>query len=334
MKKNLSPVTLIVLNFNGKPHLEQCIDSLLATDYKCFKVVVIDNASTDGSAEFIESNYPTVKVIRHNHNYGYAFGYNLVIDAIQNEHIVLLNNDVFVKPNWLKELMLYIDKEDVAAVAPTMKFFHDKNRINAAGGNCDIYGVGWNRGNGEIDTGQYNKVQEVFYGNGGALLVKKRVWRKVGPFDERYFLYGEDLDWCWRARLRGYKIIYVPNAEVYHLWRGSGAPMVYLLERHWLSTILKNYNLKTLIRLTPKYLALKTLKTVWLIIHGKKNEKLASIKGVLWNLVNLKGTWRKRVEIQTSRKVSDSEIQKNMLRKSFELFLWLGKIKHPISEYY
>jgi len=330
VEADTSSVTLLVLNFNGEAHLKKCLDSLLTTNYSRFNVVVIDNGSMDESAEFLKSNYSSVKVIKHNRNYGYALGYNLVINTIKDEYIVLLNNDVLVKPNWLKELMAYIKNDDVAAVTPKMTFLHNKTQINAAGGCCDIYGVGLNRGNGEVDMKQYDTVQEVFYGNGGALLIKKRVWRKIGPFDERYFMYGEDLDWCWRARLKGYKIIYVPRAEVYHHWRGSGGSMVILLERHWLSTLLKNYGFKTLIKIMPKYLALKVLKTTWLTTHAKSSVKLAVIQALLWNLLNFRGTWRKRVQIQTSRKLPDAEIQRHMFKGSFELLLGLGKLKHPI----
>lgn len=327
-------VTVLVLNFNGRKYLKDCLNSLLATDYPNLKIIVIDNGSVDGSAEFIRANYPNVKVIKHDHNYGYARAYNLVIDAIQSEYIALLNNDILVEPSWLKELVAHADNYDVVAVTPKMKFFHDKTRINAAGGNCDLYGVGWNRGNGEVDMGQYDSVQEVFYGNGGALLIKKRAWREVGPFDERYFIYGEDLDWCWRARLKGYKIIYVPYAEVRHQWRGSGVQMVYLLERHWLSTVLKNYSLKTLIPLIPKYLALKALKAIWLIARAELHEKLTVLKGILWNLSNLRETWKKRIQIQMLRTATDMKIQKHMFKGSFELSVWLKKLRHPILKYY
>ncbi len=334
MEKVSRSVTVVVLNFNGRKYLKECLNSLLATDYPRLTIIVIDNGSTDGSAEFIRANYPNVKVIKHGHNYGYACAYNVVIGAIQGEYIALLNNDILVEPSWLKELVPYAENAEVAAVTPKMKFLHDKTRINAAGGNCDLYGVGWNRGNGEVDTGQYDVVQEVFYGNGGALLIKKRAWREVGPFDERYFMYGEDLDWCWRARLKGYKIIYVPYAEVRHHWRGSGAPMVYLLERHWLSTVLKNYSLKTLIQLMPQYLALKALKAIWLIARAKSREKLTVLKAILWNLSNLRESWKKRIQIQMSRTATDVEIQKHMFKGSFELSIWLRKLKHPILEYY
>ena len=334
VEKISTSVTVLILNFNGRRYLRQCLDSLLATDYPNFKTIVIDNGSVDGSVEFIRKNYPSVQVIRHDRNYGYAFAYNLVMDAIQSEYVALVNNDVVVEPSWLRHLVSYAENPDVAAVTPKMKFLNDKARLNSTGGNCDSYGVGWNRGNGEVDRGQYEAVQEVFYGNGGALLIKKRVWREIGPFDERYFMYGEDLDWCWQARLRGYKILYVPRAEVGHQWRGSGGAITYLLERHWLSTVLKNYSLTTLALLIPKYLGLRILKTLWLIAHAESSEKLAVLKSVLWNLSTFRNSWRKRTRIQMSRTVPDIEIQKHMFKGSFELYAWLGKLKHPILERY
>jgi len=333
MQKGFPPVTLLILNYNGKRFLKECLDSVLKTDYPNFEVVVIDNASTDGSVEFIEKNYPQVRIIKNNRNYGFAVAYNLAIKTVKNEYLVLLNNDVIVEPDWLKKLISYISNGKVAAVNPKMLFADDRKRINAAGGNCDIYGVGWNRGNGEIDNGQYDKVEEVFYVNGAALLTKKSVWKDVGAFDERFFLYGEDLDWCWRARLKGYKILYVPDSKIYHHWRASGGAIIYFLERHSLATLLKNYELKTLIKIMPRYLALKFLKTIWLLKNGKeKIEKMAVLYSLKWNLINLNKTWNKRVLIQSSRKISDKEIKKQMFNGSFELFLALGKIKHPIFE--
>jgi len=309
VEKISTSVTVLILNFNGRRYLQQCLDSLLATDYPNFKTIVIDNGSVDGSVEFIRKNYPSVQVIRHDRNYGYAFAYNLVMDAIQSEYVALVNNDVVVEPSWLRHLVFYAKNLDVAAVTPKMKFLNDKTRLNSTGGNCDLYGVGWNRGNGEIDRGQYNEVQEVFYGNGGALLIKKRVWR-------------------------GYKILYVPHAEVRHQWRGSGGAIICFLERHWLSTVLKNYSLTTLALLSPKYFGLKILKTLWLAAHAESREKLAVLKSVLWNLSTFRESWKKRILVQMSRTVPDMEIQKHMFKGSFELHAWLGKLKHPILERY
>ena len=328
----LPPVTLVILNYNGIRYIKNCLDSVLATDYPNFKITVIDNASTDGSAEFIEENYPEIKLMKFQKNYGFAKAYNLALKSINSKYMALLNNDIEVEPDWLEKLVLHMEKDEKAAAAnPKMLFIQDRKRINAAGGCCDIYGVGWNRGNGEIDRGQYDKVEEVFYANGAAMLIREKAWKEVGPFDERYFLYGEDLDWCWRARLKGYKILYVPEAKIYHYWRASSGKIIPLLEKHWMASLLKNYSLNTLMLLIPKFTAIKTLKTLWLIKNGETlNEKTAIIESFLWNIRNLRKTLEKRKSIQLERKITDKKLMEKMYKGSFELSLWLGRMKHPI----
>lgn len=330
--KDLPLVTMLVPNYNGEKYLKSCLNSLLATDYPNFRVIVVDNGSTDNSVEFIKKNYPTVRMIRNNENLGYARAINVAMESVESEYVVFLNNDIIVESNWLRQLMLYMNSiKKVAAANPKILFLHNKEVINSAGGSCDIYGVGWNRGNGEIDRGQYDAVKEVFYVNGAALLTKKDVWEDVGSFDERYFLYGEDLDWCWRARTKGYKILYVPSAKIYHQWRGSGGSMIKFLEKHWLASFLKNYSLETIFTLAPRYLVLKFLKAIWLMKNGKEFcEKSAVFNSFLWNVINFKDTWIKHLLVQKARKVSDKEIQNFMHRESFELSAWIGKIEHPL----
>jgi hypothetical protein len=331
--KDLPFVTLIVLNYNGRKYLPSCLDSLFKTDYPKFEVIVIDNCSSDNSIEFVKKNYPNVLIIKNNENLGYARAINSAMEIVESEHVVFLNNDIVVEPDWLKQLILHINVKGVAAVNPKILFLDKEKVINAAGGSCDVYGVGWNRGNGKFDRGQYGVVEEVFYVNGAAMLTRKDVWRDVGPFDERYFLYGEDLDWCWRARLKGYKLLYVPSARIYHQWRGSRGPIIEFLERHWLASFLKNYSFKTICILFPKYLVLKFLKAMWLMKNGRGlREKSAVFQGFLWNLVNFKGTWLKHLLVQASRKVSDEEIQTYMYKGSFELSAWIGEIEHPLAK--
>ncbi|MGQ9544432.1 MAG: glycosyltransferase family 2 protein [Candidatus Bathycorpusculaceae bacterium] len=331
-RKDLPFVTLLVLNYNGRKYLPSCLDSLLKTDYPKFEVVVIDNCSSDNSVEFVKKNYPNVRIIENGENIGYACAINSAMEIVEGECVVFLNNDIVVEPSWLKQLIPYISVKDVAAVNPKILFLDYKKVINAAGGSCDVYGVGWNRGNGEFDKGQYGAVEEVFYVNGTAMLTRKDIWKDVGPFDERYFLYGEDLDWCWRARLKGYKLLYVPSARIYHRWRGSRGPIIEFLEKHWLANFLKNYSVKTICVLFPKYLVLKFLKAMWLMKNGRGlREKFAVFQGFRWNLANFKCTWTKHLLVQVLRKVSDKEIQKCMYKGSFELSAWVGKIEHPLA---
>jgi hypothetical protein len=327
-------VTLLILNFNGMRYIENCLNSVVKTDYPGLRVIVIDNGSQDESADFIRKNYEQVELIQNQNNYGFAKAYNLVLDSVESDYVAILNNDVEVEPYWLKQLVNHATKKGrVAAANPKMLFLYDRTRVNSAGGSCDAYGVGWNRGNGEIDNHQYDGVEEVFYSNGAAMLINKSVWSDIGSFDERYFMYGEDLDWCWRARLKGYKILYVPEARIYHRWKGSNGAMIQFLERHQLATVIKNYSLKSLISIVPRWLALKVLKAMWLINHGTAlDEKLAVFRAITWNLRCLRDTWERHLMAQFGREVSDKEVRRKMYHGSFELSLWSGKIRHPIVE--
>lgn len=327
-------VTIAVLNYNGKKHIHRCLDSIFKMDYPRFKVIVIDNASSDGSLDSVKERYPQVEIIKYDRNHGFAKAYNIGLQKIEDEFMVLMNNDVTVEPEWLRRLMPYIvNNREVSAVTPKMLFVQDRKEINAAGGKCDIYGSGWNRGNGETDNGQYEKVEEVFYANCAAIVISKSAWEDIGSFDEEYFLYGEDLDWCWRARLKGYRIFYVPSSRIYHEWHASNGEMVPFMERYWLTTMLKNYNSKTLAKLGPKLLVLKGLVGVWLLLNGRgMREKLAVFDSFAWNLNMFKKTWKKRLSIQASRKIDDGEIQRHMYKGSLELSLGLKTMKHPITK--
>jgi len=330
-RQDLPVITVLVVNYNGKKYLEQCLNSLLTVEYPKLKVVVLDNASTDNSIEFVRKNYPNIETIQFDKNMGYAGAINLAMESVESEYVAFLNNDIIVEPNLLRHLISYMNMKRVAAVNPKILSLNNKEVINAAGGICDIYGLGWNRGIDELDSGKYDVVEEVFYAIGAVLLTKKDVWNDVGPFDERFFMYGEDLDWCWRARVKGYRILYVPSARIYHYWHGSGGSMIKFLENYWLASFLKNYSLKTILVLIPRYLSLKFLEAIWLMKNRKDiNEKFAVFRSFLWNLVMFRDTWARHLLVQASRRVSDKEIQKYMYKGSFELAAWTGKIKHPL----
>jgi GT2 family glycosyltransferase len=333
MKTMAEPsVTMLVLGYNNKSKLIECLRSLEQTDYTNFKIVLVDNDSSDSSVEFVQENFLCVRIIKLNRNYGFI-AYNYVVDKMEDEYIVLINNDIVVARDWLKTLMPYIMQESVAAVVPKLLLYRDNKRINAAGGISDIFGVGWNRGNGEIDRGQYDKVEEVFFGVGAVLLLKRSVWLKIGGFDERYFAISEDYDWSWRARIAGYKIVYVPEALAYHHWLGSTGlndQLIYMAEAHQIANFIKNYQVTTLVRLAPVLLLIKVSKVIYLAVFRCKM-KLASatLRAIWWNILNLRGSIRKRKQINALRRVSDKELKTLMVPGSLEIAVGLGRVRHP-----
>lgn len=314
-------VSVLILNYNGRHYLEKCLNSILATEYPDFEVLLIDNGSSDGSADYVRRNYPSVKIIE-NSNIGFAKAYNHAVKLTCAPYFVFLNNDVEVETNWLKELVQATSESKVAAATSKMRFFHERDRINSCGGCMDKFGFCVNRGIYEKDAGQYDDCLDVFYTVGAAMIVKRSAWRKVGQFDERYFAYFEDADWCWRARMLGYEVLYVPSSIVYHMWRGSWKDTerrMYFYERHRLSSILKNYSLKSLMLTLPPYFLLLILRILWIGKNWGGTLSLSMIRALFWNLINLPSTWKKRVKVQNARVISDKDITKKMIKGSLEL---------------
>jgi GT2 family glycosyltransferase len=210
-------VSLIVLNWNGRQHLAYCLPSLLATDYPRCELIVVDNASTDGSPEFVRENFPNVRVIVNERNLGFSAGMNVGLRAAEGKILVMLNNDLEVYPSWLRALVDAMAEDETVGIAGCKVYFPDGKTLQHAGGIVrypqaipDHYGYQ------EKDRGQYDEIREVDYVIGAALAVRREVLEQVGYLDEGYFLYFDDTDLCFSARKMGHKTIYVPHAVVIH----------------------------------------------------------------------------------------------------------------------
>lgn len=310
-------VHVIVLNYNGREHLKDCLQSLMSQTFRDFGVIVSDNGSTDDSVDFIKSNFPDIRVLESPKNYGFSKGNNLAINiAMQDdsEYVALLNSDTEVDKGWLKELVDTIESDaKIGACASKMLMFDRRNIINSAGGAVNYVGHAWPIGLGEEDLGQFKK-REINFACGGAFIVKTKILGDIGLFDEDYFLYGEDTDLSWRIRLAGYKLYFSPSSVVYHKYSASfsstfeNKDRFYFLERNRLTTILKNYSFKTLILISPGIIFSEIAILYYSAITGWLGKK---IECYTWNIKNIKSTLRKRAIIQSKRKIQDSEIVKN-----------------------
>jgi GT2 family glycosyltransferase len=222
-------VAIVILNWNGKHHLEQFLPSVLSSTYDNYKVVVADNASTDGSIEFIRSRFPQVEIIELQQNFGFAKGYNEALKRVEADYFMLLNSDVQVTPHWLQPLVAQLEyNTQYAACQPKILAYKNKQIFEyagAAGGWLDAYGYPFARGRVfdvcEEDHGQYNAIQEVFWASGAALLVRSNVFRQLNGFDEYFFAHQEEIDLCWRMQLSGYRLFCCPGSVVYHVGGGT-----------------------------------------------------------------------------------------------------------------
>jgi len=222
-------VAVVILNWNGKAFLKQFLPGILLSQYDNLQIVVGDNASTDDSVAFLQEHFPSVKIIQNDLNYGFAGGYNKVLERVEAEYFILLNSDVEVTPNWIQPVIDLMEKDDrIAAAQPKIKWQLNKNQFEyagAAGGYLDIYSYPFCRGRlfnvYEFDQGQYNEQKEVFWASGAAFFIKSRCWKEAGGLDADLFAHMEEIDLCWRLKNLNYKIMYCPDSEVYHVGGGT-----------------------------------------------------------------------------------------------------------------
>lgn len=248
---NYPKVSIVILNWNGRYFLEKFLPSVYNSTYPNIEFVVGDNGSTDDSVAFVEEFFPLVRIIENDKNYGFAGGYNKILEQVDADYYVLLNSDVEVTPNWVEPVIELMEKEDFVAAQPKIRAYHKKTHFEhagAAGGYIDSLGYPFCRGRilhvVEEDKGQYDNVKEIFWATGAALFIKSSVWKEVGGFDADFFAHMEEIDLCWRLKNRGYRIGYCPDSVVYHVGGGtlntSNPKKTYLNFRNNLIMLQKN----------------------------------------------------------------------------------------------
>lgn len=210
-------VTVVIPNYNGIKYVGKCLDSLRKQTYEEYKVIIVDNASADGSLELIEENYKEYELVKNDENTGFCKAVNQGIRMSDTEYVLLLNNDTELDENFISEMIKTIEKsEDIFSVSSKMINYHDRNLIDDAGDGYTILGWQYQRGVGQSSRG-YTKEMEVFTACAGAALYRKSIFDEIGYFDEMHFAYMEDIDIGYRARINGYKNVYCPKAIVYHI---------------------------------------------------------------------------------------------------------------------
>ncbi len=224
----MSRIAVVILNWNGRAFLEKFLPSVTTLSDGA-DVWVADNGSTDDSIELIRKQFPTVKVLQFDQNYGFTGGYNKALEQIEAEYFVLLNSDIEVTPGWLNPLAEYMDaKPGVAACAPKLLSYDQRTDFEyagASGGFIDRYGYPFCRGRilGTIerDNGQYNDIRDVFWASGASLFIRSRLYKEAGGLDDDFFAHMEEIDICWRLKNMGYRIAIVPQSVVYHVGGGT-----------------------------------------------------------------------------------------------------------------
>ena len=222
----MKKVSVVILNWNGVGMLQKFLPKVVEYSVnQGVEICVADNASTDESVSYLQANFPNVRLIVLDKNYGFAEGYNRALEHVEAEYVVLLNSDVEVTPHWLEPLVEYMDAHpEVAACQPKIRSERNKEYFEyagAAGGYLDKYGYPFCRGRifdvVEKDEGQYDTVSSVFWATGAALFIRLKDYWEAGGLDGRFFAHMEEIDLCWRLRSRGRGIVCIPQSVVYHV---------------------------------------------------------------------------------------------------------------------
>lgn len=225
----MDKLAIVILNWNGAKMLQKYLPAVLQYSRDEATVYVADNASTDFSIDLLLSCFPECKLIELDKNWGFADGYNKALEKVEAEYFLLLNSDIEVTHHWLTPLIEFMDAHpDVAACQPKLLSVFDKDKFEyagASGGYLDHYGYPFCRGRifdtVERDNGQYDHVQDILWATGAALMIRSKDYWESGGLDGRFFAHNEEIDLCWRLRIRGRRICCVPDSCVYHVGGGT-----------------------------------------------------------------------------------------------------------------
>lgn len=325
-------IAVVILNWNGAKLLEQFLPSIVANS-DLGTIYVADNASTDNSIAVIKEQFPSIKIIQNTANYGFANGYNIALQTIEEPYYALVNSDIEVTENWLAPILTIFENEaTIGIIQPKILDYKNKEYFEyagAAGGYIDKYGYPFCRGRIfetlEKDTHQYDDEKEIFWGSGACFFIRKEIYRKLNGFDASFFAHQEEIDLCWRAFNLGYSAKYTSKSLVYHV---GGATLnqanpkkTFLNFRNSLLMLVKNLPKKKLVPILFIRLVLDGIAGIQFVFQGKFSHCFAILKAHFYFyhliIINLKkrGATQKEGYYQTKSIVYDYFIKRQTLFK-------------------
>ena len=330
----MDKVVIVILNWNGQKMLREYLPSVLQYSKEEATVYVADNASTDGSLALLRQHFPEVRLIVLDKNWGFAEGYNKALREIEAEYYLLLNSDIEVTHHWLTPMTEYMDSHpDVAACQPKLLSIFDKDQFEyagASGGYLDTYGYPFCRGRVfetvETDNGQYDTLADVLWATGAALMIRSKDYWDVDGLDGRFFAHNEEIDMCWRLRIKGRRIVCLPESQVYHVGGGTlpkGNPMKTFLN-------FRN-NLTMLYKCLPDSELSRVMRWRWWLDYLAAWEMLILKHNVgdfkaVYRARKAFKRWRKDFEADRKRIQASRVDQRVAERKNFSL-LWQYYVK-------
>lgn len=330
---NLPFVSVIMLNYNAKVFIEKSLKSVLGSDYPKYEVIFVDNNSTDCSVEYVKgefSNDSRLKIVVLDRNYGFAEGNNIALKYVdtQTRYIGFLNSDTEVDPLWLKELVKVMESDLTIGLAQSLILDYRMREIVQCAGICMMDFCGWtwalfrNRPLKDCKRHLMTPIN-IFAALGTAMIIRKSLIHEIGLFDSDFFFLVEDVDLSWRVRLRGYRILLVPQSIVWHYlgasFESKMTSKTVFIERHRsknvIMMLIKNYDIWHLLSYLPIALALMFLRATFYTIEGDGTPLTGLVRGIYWNIVHLRKIINKRRYVQRIlRKIPDKSLKQVMIR--------------------
>ena len=320
---NTPLVYVIVVNYNGVKYLKTCLFSIEKQTYPNYETIVVDNASTDNSEEYVRQHFPKITFIQAQRNLGFAEGNNLAIKLALDQkadYVFLVNNDTEFAIDLVEKLIKTAERDDsIGIVGPAVFDLKNKKSLQEMGMAIDKFGYA-------LALKNLSDKDCVFFVSGCAIMIKSELISRMGFFDESYFMFAEDLDLCWRSRLAGYRIIVNENARIYHASGGSisggvvkssryrtNSQRVFLREKNTVRTLMKNYDFSNLIKIVPFYVSLLFFEAIFWLCILKPDISKNILKAIFWNIKELPDTFKQRAVVQNLRKIKDDELVMKML---------------------
>lgn len=327
----MKKIAVVILNWNGAKLLEQFLPSVVSYSEDA-TVYVADNASTDTSVEVIKTQFPSVQLIQNDGNYGFANGYNVALEQVEEDYYALVNSDIEVTDGWLKPILSIFEAEqNIGIIQPKILDYKNKEYFEyagAAGGFIDKYGYPFCRGRIfdtiEKDNGQYNDEIEIFWASGACFFIRKEIYRKLDGFDGDFFAHQEEIDLCWRAFNLGHKIKYTPKSVVYHVGGAtlneSNPKKTFLNFRNSLLMLTKNLPEKQLFPIIFLRLCLDGIAGIQFIFKGKFVHCWAILKAHFHFYILINKTLKKRTKKQAANYYKTKSIVFTYFVKSGTIF--------------
>jgi len=313
-------VSIVIVTCNHRNFLEQCLKSVLSTDYPNYEIIVVDNGSNDGSVEMVErmiKDHCELKLIKNVSNLGHSFGVNIGVEKARGEYFAKLDDDTLVSPKWLQELMKVLMADPTIGVAQSGSYYYEGAELRpqpAYAASLDYLG--------QIHFRHVESTQEVFHPTMYACVMKKSLFRQVGELYPEYFIYYDEVDLGWRLRLLGYKCVVVPSSAVRHKGPLKGVNPVFQFHhiKNHLLTVILNYELRNLVIYLPLIIGLRIVEGFYGLAKRRDPKTIFYVtKALLWNLVNFRRTYARRKFVnQKLRHFPDKYIKKSMVKPYIE----------------